>query len=445
MALVAAEPSAIAPDGLGFPTEYRRTILWGWAIIAISFGGLVLWSALAPLGSAVIAAGTVVVDSARKSVQHLEGGIIRQILVRDGDVVEAGQPLIRLDDTIQRNSLDLLQGRLDGDRAYEARLIAERDRREEIEFPADLSGRAQVSSQIRQMLAGQVDIFKARRSTLAGQVSILKNRIEQSNVEIGGLTQQETSKTSQAELLRRELAGQQTLLTKGYAAENKVLAVEREVAQVEGERGEIVARIASVRQAIGESQLQIVQLEKAFLESVQDELRKTQTEIFDLAQRVAGAKEQIDRLLIGAPVSGVVVDLAVHTVGGVIAAGSRILDVVPRNDALVVEAQVRPGDINDLKVGLPTDIRFPAFQHGTTPVIRGAVTVVSADRLLDARTNVPYYLVRVTVPQGERQKLAGLQLVPGMPAEVIVRKSDHTLLQYLLGPIGDVIVRAFRD
>jgi HlyD family type I secretion membrane fusion protein len=428
-----------------FPTRYGRSIAWGWAVVGLCFGGLALWSALAPLSTAVIGPGTVVVEGSRKSVQHLEGGIVRQILVRDGDVLQAGQVVVRLDDTVQQTALSLVQGRLDADLATEARLIAERDSNQAPAFPADLIARAAASYDIRKMLDGQSNIFRARRDALAGQVSILQNRIAQSNEEIAGLSIQQQSKARQVELLRRELDGLKALLQKGFAPETKVLAVERQIAELEGGIGETMAKAATVHQAIDEARLQITQLQKTFLESVAGELRQTQTEILDLAQRAAGAREQITRLAILAPVAGVVVDLAVHTVGGVVAPGSRILDIVPQNQPLVVEAQIRPVDIDELHHGLDADIRFPAFKRGNTPVIRATVTTVSADRLVDPRTNAPYYMVRLIVPVDERKKLAGLQLVPGMPAEVIIRKGDRTLLNYLLGPFEDTLVRAFQD
>jgi HlyD family secretion protein/epimerase transport system membrane fusion protein len=428
-----------------FPTAIAGPVLWGWLIVGLCFGGFALWSALVPVSAAAIAPGTVVIDGARKTVQHLEGGIVQRILARDGDFVEVGQPLLQLDDSVQRNARDLLRARLDSDRAYEARLIAERDRRTRIAFPADLEARARDRADIAAMLAGQVGIFEARRASLAGQVSILQNRIAQSNVEIDGLKIQRDSKVRQAELLRHELDGQKVLFGKGYAPENKVLAVERELAEADGARGEIIARIASVGQAIGEAQLQIAQLDKAFLETVESELRQVQTEILDFAQRVATADEEVRRLTVVAPVSGVVVDLAIHTVGGVIPPGGHILDLVPRGEALIVEAQLRPADVDELRVGSAADLRFSAFKRSTTPVIHGAIAMLSADRLVDPKTNAPYYLVRVTVPDEERRKLAGLRLMPGMPVEVILQKGSHTLLSYLSGPLGDAVARAFRD
>jgi HlyD family secretion protein/epimerase transport system membrane fusion protein len=445
MATVALLPEPTRRGRAPFPTRIAGPVLCGWLIVSLCFGGFALWSALVPVSSAAIASGTVVVDGSRKSIQHLEGGIVRRILVRDGDFVEVGQPVLQLDDSVQRDARDLLQARLDSDRAYEARLMAERDRQQSISFPDDLEARAREHEKVRAMIAGQVGIFEARRASLAGQVAILQNRIAQSNVEIDGLKVQRQSKQKQAELLSHELDGQKILFGKGYAPENKVLAVERDLAEANGAAGEMTARIATVGQAIGEAQLQIAQLDKAFLEAVESELRQVQTEILDFSQRLASANEEVRRLTVVAPVSGVVVDLAIHTVGGVIPPGGRILDLVPRGDALVVEAQVRPVDVDELEVGSPADIRFSAFKRSTTPVIHGSIAMLSADRLVDPKTNAPYYLVRATVPDEERRKLAGLRLVPGMPAEVILHKGSHTLLGYLSGPLGDAVMRAFRD
>ena len=438
-ALASAEP---VPS---FPTSYKRATSFGWIVILVAFGGLFLWSALAPLSSAAIAPGTVVVDSSRKAVQHLEGGIVKEILVRDGDHVDAGAVLIRLDDTQARATLDLLQGRFDADRAYEARLLAERDDHRDIAFPDDLVSRAVTDPKAAEILSGQRRIFQARRSTLVGETSILENRIEQSNEQIEGLEMQASAKKRQIDLVRKELAGLKTLFDKGHASMTQLLAVEREYERLEGERGEIVANIAGVRQAIGEAGLQIVQLEKTFREGVENELREVQTRIFDTAQRIFAARDQLGRLEMQAPTAGVVVNLAVHTVGGVVPAGGPVLDIVPKDDELVVDAEVRPDDINDLRVGAPADIRFTAFDQNTTPVVSGVVTRVSADRLVNPKTNTPYFLARVLVDEEGREALGGERLIPGMPAEVIIKKGERTLLGYLAGPLQDMVMKSFRQ
>lgn len=428
-----------------FPTNYRRSIVFGWAVIIAAFGGLVLWSALAPLSSAAIAPGTVVVDSSRKEIEHLEGGIVKEILVRDGDVVRAGQVLLRLDDTQVRATLDLLQGRYDADRAYEARLLAERDDLPGIVFPDELLQRAAADAAVASILEGQRRIFEARRNSLSGEISILENRIEQSRAQIHGLETQVGAKERQIALLQKELDGLKTLLKKGHASEMQVLAVEREYERLKGERGEILANIAGVRQAIGEAGLQIVQLKKTFREQVENELRDVRTQIFDVSQKIYASRDQLNRLDVQAPTGGIVVDLAAHTVGGVIAPGSRILDIVPEDDQLVIDAQVRPDDVDGLKTGAPADIRFTAFNQNTMPVVSGVVTRVSADRLLDPNTGVPYFLVRVAVDEDGRSALKDAQLVPGMSAEVIIKKNEQTLLGYLMGPLRDIMVKAFRQ
>jgi HlyD family secretion protein/epimerase transport system membrane fusion protein len=428
-----------------FPTNYRKSIVFGWAVIIAAFGSLVLWSALAPLSSAAIAPGTVVVDSSRKEIEHLEGGIVKEILVRDGDVVRAGQVLLRLDDTQVRATLDLLQGRYDADRAYEARLLAERDDLPEIVFPDELLQRAAADHTVASILEGQRRIFEARRNSLSGEISILENRIEQSRAQIHGLETQVGAKERQIALLQKELDGLKTLLKKGHASEMQVLAVEREYERLKGERGEILANIAGVRQAIGEAGLQIVQLKKTFREQVENELRDVQTQIFDVSQKIYASRDQLNRLDVQAPTSGIVVDLAAHTVGGVIAPGSRILDIVPEDDQLVIDAQVRPDDVDGLKTGAPADIRFTAFNQNTMPVVSGVVTRVSADRLLDPNTRMPYFLVRVAVDENGRSALKDAQLVPGMSAEVIIKKGEQTLLGYLMGPLRDIMMKAFRQ
>ena len=428
-------------------TRCGGSILAGWLIILVAFGGFAAWSVYAPLATAVLAQGTVVVKGSRKTVQHLEGGIVRQILVADGDHVKAGQVLLRLDDSQVRADLALLQGRYDDARAEQARLVAERDGASAITFPPDLVARAAHDGEAAAALTGQRGIFTSRRNTLLGQTSILENRIAQSKAEIAGLTLQQNSKERQEALINQELGGLRTLHAKGYASGSQVLSFERQAASLDGERGQVMATIATVREGIGEANLQILQLQKSFLESAEKDLRDTETNAYDMEERVRATTDQLARLTVRAPATGVVVGMRVHTVGGVIAPGGEILDIVPSDDQLIVEAQIHPDDIDNIHPGLPATIRFSAFNRNTTPVIAGKVIFVSADRMVEQRTGASFYTVRVQVTPEGRSKLGNLdlKLLPGMPAEVIIKKGQHTLLDYLTSPLSDTLAKAFSE
>ena len=428
-----------------YPTKYGRTATAGWLVILTTFGGLAAWSTFAPLSTAAIASGTVVVDSFRKSVQHLQGGIIQDILVRDGQHVEIGDVLLRLDPTQTRSLVQMLQAQVDLSRAEEARLLTERDGSTTIRFPAELLERAQKARDLSETLRGQQRIFDTRRESLTGEISILRNRIAQSLEQIAGMVIQEKAKLRQSALLDQELAGLRELADRGNAPANKVLQYRREAEVLIAERGDILARIAGVRQSIGEAELQITQARKTFLEQVETDLRTTQAKLFESAERLHASMAELSRMEVRAPEAGVVVDMAVHTVDGVIAPGGRILDIVPQNDQLVVDAQIRPADIDGLYVGMPAEIRFPAFNQRTTPMIHGQLESVSADRLVVPKTNMPYFSVGVLVDEKSKDSIAGLNIIPGMPAEVVIKKGERTLLSYLIQPMTDTIVRAMRE
>jgi HlyD family type I secretion membrane fusion protein len=440
-----AKRNARALHQPNFPTKYGRTALAGWLVILTGFGGLAAWSTFAPLSTAAIASGTVVVDSFRKSVQHLQGGIIQDILVRDGQHVKLGDVLLRLDPTQTRSLSQMLRAQVDLARAEEARMLTERDGGAAIRFPADLLERAKTERDLAETLAGQQRLFDARRESLTGQTSILRNRIAQSLEQIAGMEIQEKAKLRQSALLDQELAGLRELADRGNAPTNKVLQYRREVEVLIAERGEILARIAGVRQSIGEAELQITQARKTFLEQVETDLRTTQAKLFESSERLHATTAELSRMEVRSPEAGVVVDMAVHTVDGVISPGSRILDIVPQNDHLVVDAQIRPADIDGLEVGMQAEIRFPAFNQRTTPMIHGQLKTVSADRLTDPKTGQPYFNVRVLVDDKSKESISGLNIIPGMPAEVVIKKGERTLMSYLLQPMTDTIVRAMRE
>jgi HlyD family type I secretion membrane fusion protein len=431
-------PAVEAP----YPTSCAKTITFGLVVIALAFGGFGGWAALAPLSSAAIAPGTVVVDSSRKSVQHLEGGVIREILVRDGDLVEAGDALVRLDGAGVRAAIDSLQPMLATNKAQRARLQAERQGLDQILFPDDLL--ADAATATPQILAGQQRVFDTRRNALQGEKALNVNRLAQSRQRLEGLERQRRIKQAEIALLQDELANLNALLSKGYATKKVVSAGQRDFQQLQSEYTDLDSKANEARMLVERYELEGIQLDRNFGEQVENELYTAEKEYYQVMERMRAIQDQYTRLDIRAPTSGVVMNMAVHTVGGVIAPGSPIMDIVPKNDQLMIEAQVRPSDVDGVSPGLPADVRFPAFSSIEIPQLTGTVSVVSADRLTSA-SGAAYFLVRVAVSKSEIARLRGLTLIPGMPAEVLINKNERTLLQYLLAPITHGIWTAFRD
>jgi HlyD family type I secretion membrane fusion protein len=427
-----------------YPTSYARCLACGWIVIGVLFGGFGTWASVAPLTSAAIAPGTVVVDSNRKSVQHLEGGVVREILVRDGDVVDSGQVLIRLDGASIRAARASLQPMLTMNEAQKARLRAERDGLDVITFPEELVTEARSDAGTSQILAGQRRVFDTRRNALQGEKALNATRLAQSRERLAGLERQLRIKQREMALVGRELADQRTLLTKGYTTQRRVAAVERTVQQLDSEYADLQSKIEEAKVLIERYELEGDQINKNFVEQVENELYKVEHESYQVVERMRSIEDQYRRLDIRAPVSGVVVNMGAHTVGGVVAPGNLILDIVPRNDKLMIEAQVRPSDIDGVKPGLSADIRLPAFDSNEIPRLSGVVTTVSADRLIGSG-GTPYFLVRIQVQESELARLSGLTLIPGMPAEVLINKSERTLLTYLLSPLLRGIWTAFRE
>ena len=419
-------------------------ILAGLLIVAVMFGGLGTWAALAPLESAVIAPGVVTVFSKRKTLQHLEGGIVSEILVRDGDFVDRGQLLLRLEDTRARANLAIVEGQLNVFRAREARLAAERDGAEAVVFPAALTER-EADPKITGSLRGEAELFAARKAALEGEVEILTQRVQQLKKQITGLEAQRRAKGKQLELIVEEVQGLQTLYEKGYAPKTRILALQRTAEQLAGERGEHIAEIARARTSIGEAELQKIQVAKTFREEVVGELREVEARVFDLEERYVAAADELKRVELRAPQAGTVVGLDVHTVGGVITPGQPILDLVPLEDELVIEGRVAPQDIDKITPGQSSVVRLSAFDLRSTPELTGAVFTASADSLPDPVTGESYYLVGVRIAKEELAKLGNLVLLPGMPAEVFIATGERTALSYLIKPLTDGLERALRD
>jgi HlyD family type I secretion membrane fusion protein len=423
-------------------TGNRRAALIGVAAIVVFLGGFGTWAAVAPLESAAVAPGAVQVDFNRKTVQHLEGGIVARIMVRDGDVVAAGQELVRLDDTRARATLDLLRGRYLADRAVEARLIAERDGLDRIVFPSELK---LLTGEVETIVSGQNNIFKARRETLTTQRGILRQRIAALQAEVTGLTAKIAAQGTQLRLVAEELVDVRSLYEQGLAKKARMLALERAVAEIEGDRADNRAKVARARQQITEAELKIAELNSNALNEVLKELREVQAQLHDIGERMRAAEDVLKRTTIVAPLGGTVVGLQVYTTGGVIGAGDRLLDIVPSAERLVVEAQVDPSDIDVVQPGLPAHVRLTPFNARSTRSIGGRVASVSADKLTDQKTGQMFYRARVELDEDPKAALNGASLYPGMPAEVMIVTGARTALQYLIRPVSRSLDRAFRE
>jgi HlyD family secretion protein len=409
-------------------------------LVALVLGGG--WMALMPLAGAVVVPGNLVVQSNVKTIQHPTGGVVAEVPVHNGSRVNIGDLLLRLDATQAQASLQMVSKQLDESRARIARLIAERDGLPLPEIPAEMAARLDESA-VKNLLASEETQFKARANARYSQKDLLQSRVAQLGEEIAGLDSQVASKGKQLELIAGELTGVQDLYDKRLVPLTRLTTLQRETARIEGERGQLISAIAETKAKVGEAQLQIVKLDQDFRTDVVKELGETQGKAAELEQRGVAARDIIDRIELRAPTSGIIHQLSAHTIGGVIRAGDAIMEVVPDSDDLQIEARLQPNDIDQVQAGQKALIRFSAFNQRVTPQLVGLVSYVSADVSHDQQTNAAYFTVRMTLPEDERRRLAGLQLVSGMPAEVFMQTGSRTMMSYLLKPITDQFNRAF--
>jgi HlyD family secretion protein/epimerase transport system membrane fusion protein len=426
------------------PTKASGVILSGCALLVLTFFGFGGWAAMAPLNSAATAQGTIVVQSSRRDVQHLDGGIVAEILVRDGDMVKVGDVLLRLDPVRAAAQLGIVRSQLDAALVLQARLRAEQEGLSSIPLAGGVASRA-AEPAVAEAIASQQQVFVARRSALEGQILILRRRIAQFREQMIGLTAQGEARGRQISLINRELTGVRSLAAQGYAPMVRVLALEREIARLDGERGEQLAAVARTEQAIGEAELQILQLTHSFREEVAGTLQTTQNQIFELQERLTATEDTMRRLELTAPSDGVVVGLAVFTVGGVITPGRTVMQIVPDQDTLVVEAQLNPTDIERVQVGQAAVVSFPALVQRTIPTLTGTVIQVSADRLVDERTGAPFFKSRILLDASSQELLGDRRLLPGMPADVMIATGERTALVYLTNPIIQAARHAMRE
>ena len=422
----------------------RNHILFGLGAVVLLVGGVGGWATTSEFAGAVIAQGQLVVDTNVKKVQHPTGGVVSELRVRDGDLVGLGDIVIKLDDTQTRANLSIVLKGLDEFAARRAREETEIDGIESIAFPDDLVARKS-DPEVERVLTGEARLFEIRRKTREGLKAQLNERVLQSEEEIGGLIAQVSSKDRQVDWIKKELEGVRELWAKQLVQFTRVTALEREQARLEGERGQLVASIAQSKGKIAETKIQILQIDQDMRTEVGKDLAEIRGKTAELVEKKVAAEDQLKRIDIRAPQSGMVHQLDVHTVGGVVSAGQQIMLIVPGADKLIVEAKVQPQDIDQVRVGQPAVLRFSNFNARTTPEIDGEVAVVSADTIQDQKSGVNFYTVRVAVPPDQLTRLGEQKLVPGMPVEVFIKTNVRTVVSYFIRPLQDQIAKTFRE
>ena len=425
-------------------SSIRRHVVVGSVVVAILAVGLGGWASTAEIAGALIAPGFVVVDSNVKKVQHPTGGVVGEVRVRDGDRVKAGDTLVRLDETVTRANLAIVHKGLIELYARKARLAAERDGAETVGTPKELADKTG-DADVQEALGSERKLFELRRTARLGQKQQLRQRIAQLQEEIRGLEAQQAAKTKETELIEQELVGMRELWKKNLIPIDKLTALERETARLQGERGQLIASAAQAKGKIAETELQILQVDQDLSSDVAKELRETDGKIGEYVERKVAAEDQLKRTDIRAPQDGVVFQSTANTVGGVVTAGDPIMLIVPESDTLLVEAKVDPKDIDKVQFGQPVLLRFSAFDIRTTPEINGTVARVAADTSADQRTGQTYYVVRIAMTPDEIGRLGNVRLTPGMPVEAFIQTGQRTMLSYLIKPLHDQFMRAFRE
>jgi epimerase transport system membrane fusion protein len=426
------------------PGDDRQLRIVGYGIIVAIFGGLGGWSAIAPIDSAALASGVVTVQTYRKTVQHLEGGIVRRLLVEEGQQVSEGEVLIELEGTQFQAEMEVLRVQQLALQTEEARLLAERDSASAVVYP-DSANLANDDPRVVEIRQGQDTLFAARRKAYAGEVSVLEQTVAQLEAQIEGLQSVIRSKRSLLDSYSAEIDDLRGLLEEGLTDRQKLRELERSSVEQQGEVAELIATSAAAEARINESRLRILQVEREFQTGVATQLGDVQARLADINERLAGASDRVERAFIRAPVGGRVLSLDVHTVGGVIAPGQPLMDIVPELESLVVEAHVSPLDIDRVQAGLPARLRFSGFKRSRVPEVLGTVASVSADRIESPTTGAVYYLARVEIDAGQVALLDGVELIPGMPVEAMINTGSRTLLGYLWEPVSESVTRSFRE
>ena len=425
-------------------SSLRRFQVFGFLSILVMGGVVGGWATFSELNGAVIAPATIMVESYSKKVQHKEGGIIGDIRVKDGDRVEIGQALVILDNTETKSELAIIDSLLVEALAKRARLEAQRDRASVIVFPAEVIARANEPG-VAAIMAGQTKLFNARLQAIIGKKEQLNQQIGQLTEQIGGLESQKIAKEKQLVLISAELTDLKDLQSKGLVPVSRVLAMDRETARLDGERGELVASKASAEARIAEVRVQILQIDEEDLSQTLTDLREIEGKVAELKERKLAIASRLERMVIKSPITGDVYQLAVHTVGGVIGPGEPLMLIVPEADELILQAQVMPQDIDQVRPGQIAHIRFPAFNSRLTPEVAAEVTQISADTSRLDASSPPFYSVRLMISAKELDKLGTNKLKPGMPAEAFIQTEAQTPMTYFLKPLTDQFAHALRE
>ena len=439
---IVASASGVVEDAERYDPGLSAPKKLGMTIFIVIFGFCGSWAAFAPIDGAAVATGFVNVRSYSKVVQHLEGGIISDIFVENGARVQGGQPILELNNTQPLAQLEIGNSQFIALTALEARLMAERDGLDDVNYPGSLSS---ADTRVREETAAQTEIFRARKAALGGSIEVLRQRIGQLESQVVGLAALKVSKEQLAASYTEELVDVQVLLSQGFSEKTRLRELERNVASFNGEAADLTANIASAEIQIGETQLQILQQDREFQNQVVSELGEVKTRLKDVSERITALEDVVARTTVRAPEAGVVNGLQVHTIGGVISPGMKIVDIVPDGDDLIIEAQVSPIDIDRVAVNQNATIRFSSFGLASVPTIYGQVINLSADRLFDQVSGLPYYQARVEVTPEGMEDLGDLVLMPGMPADIFIATGSRTFLQYLFKPFSNAIARSLRE
>jgi HlyD family secretion protein len=430
--------------------DYKRLgdvvsyMLGGIFVALFLVGGVFVWAATTEIAGAVLAPGTVVVESSVKKVQHPTGGVIGEIKIREGAKVKAGDLLIRLDETVTRANLQMISNQLDDLLIREARLVAERDGKDDIELPAAIAPRL-AEPAIAKVIAAEKSLLKSRRDSREGQKAQLRERIEQLGEEILGISGQIEAKSTEIQLIGKELESLATLEAQKLVTSQKMVQHRREAARLKGEFGQLRSSAAQAKGKIAEIELQMLRVDHDGRTETVKELRETQSKVSELTERRIAAEDQLKRVDIRAPQDGVVHQNTAHTVGGVVAPGDPIMLIVPENDRLIIETRIAPQSIDQVHLDQDALIRFTAFNQRTTPELKAKVIRVAADLSKDPQTGEQYFSARLDITEEEMKRLGDRKLLPGMPADVQIRTEDRTVLSYLLKPLMDQFEQAFRE